>query len=70
MALRQFGSLSEYLSPMSCNACQEQHLLKRCLSDGQKCAGANTDSMHTGGYSILKGRVIIFMEHTIFLALA
>lgn len=33
---------------MSCNACQEQHLLKRCLSDGQKCAGANTDSMHTG----------------------
>lgn len=29
---------------MSCKACQEQHLQKRCLSDGQKCAGANTDS--------------------------
>lgn len=38
---------------MSCNACQEQHLLKRCLSDGQKCAGANSDSMHTDRYSSL-----------------
>lgn len=44
---------------MSCNACQEQHLLKRCLSDGQKCAGTNTDSAHSGGYSILNGREII-----------
>ena len=44
---------------MSCNACQEQHLLKRCLSDGQKCAGTNTDSMRTGGYSIPNAGEII-----------
>lgn len=41
MAQRHFGSPIRISDLMSCNACQEQHLLKRCLSDGQKCAGAN-----------------------------
>lgn len=51
---------------VSCNACQEQHLLKRCLSDGQKCAGANTDSLHTGAYSVLTQRGIISPDHAIW----
>lgn len=52
---------------MSCKACQEQHLQKRCLSDGQKCAGTNTDSMHTGRSSILKSWEIISLELKVFL---
>lgn len=51
MALRHFWFSVRISDLMSCNACQEQHLLERCLSDGQKCAGTNTDSMHMGGYS-------------------
>lgn len=41
-----------YSDLMSCNACQEQHLLKRCLSDGQICAGTNTDSLRSDGLTL------------------